>query len=163
MSSPLTTLAVILCEPQQPGNIGAVARAMANFGVTDLRLVRPCAHLHPEARKFAAHGHPLLGQARLFADLDSALNGIDLSIAATCRSGRLRGELLDSTRLPELVAALPAGARTALVFGREDRGLATAEVALCTRAVAIATFGPASSFNLAQAVLVFLYELARRP
>ena len=136
---------------------------MANFGVTDLRLVRPCAHLHPEARKFAAHGHLLLGQARIFADLDSALLDSDLSIAATCRGGRMRGELLDSTRLPDLVATLPAGARTALVFGREDRGLSTAEVARCSNAIAIATYGPAASLNLAQAVLVFLYELARRP
>lgn len=156
-------LAVILCEPQQPGNIGAVARAMANFGVADLRLVRPCAHLHPEARKFAAHGHTLLGSARIYPDLAAALAGIDLSIAATRRGGRLRGELLDTTELPGLVGALPPGRRAGLVFGREDCGLSSADVALCTHAAAIATRGPALSLNLAQAVLVFLYELARAP
>jgi len=136
---------------------------MANFGVDDLRLVRPCAHLHPEARKFAAHGHALLGRARIYPDLTAALAGVDMSIAATRRGGRLRGDLLDTTELPERFAALPPGARAGLVFGREDCGLSTADVALCTHAAAIATCGPAVSLNLAQAVLVFLYELRRAP
>jgi tRNA/rRNA methyltransferase len=136
---------------------------MGNFGVSDLRLVNPCAHLHSEAHKFAANASPLLGSAQVFPDLASALYGLDLSIAATRRGGQRRAELLDSSELPALVATLPAGSRVGLVFGREDVGLSNAEVVLCSRAAAIATSAAGlGSLNLAQAVLLFLYELARR-
>ncbi len=157
----LDQVAVILCEPRQPGNIGAVARAMANFGACDLRLVNPCLYLHPEARKFAANGYPLLGAARVFNDLPAALKGLDLTIATTRRGGRLRGQLLDSTALPALLVEFPPGARVGLVFGREDCGLSSDQVALCSHAASVATCEPVGSLNLGQAVLLFLYELSR--
>jgi tRNA/rRNA methyltransferase len=156
-------LAIILCEPQSPGNIGAVARAMANFGVQDLRLVNPCEHLHPEARKFAVGASHLLGSARLYPDLASARADLHLTIATTRRPGRLRGELLDSTELPALLTAAPANARIGLVFGREDCGLSSDEVAQCTHAARVVTSSDVGSLNLAQALLLFLYELARDP
>lgn len=154
-------LAIILCAPQQPGNIGATVRAMANFGVSDLRLVNPCPHLHPEARKFAVHAHPLLGTAKVYHSLADALADRHLSIATTRRSGRLRGELLDSTALPGLLATLPPTAQIAVVFGREDSGLSSDEVALCTHAATVATTDALGSLNLSQAVLLFLYEIFR--
>jgi tRNA/rRNA methyltransferase len=154
-------LAVILCAPQQPGNIGATVRAMANFGVTDLRLVNPCPHLHPEARKFAVNAHPLLGTAKVYSNLPDALADCHLSIATTRRSGRLRGDLLDSSTVPKLLATLPSETRIALVFGREDSGLSSEEVALCSHAATVATTNELGSLNLAQAVLLFLYEIFR--
>ncbi|PKN12826.1 MAG: RNA methyltransferase [Deltaproteobacteria bacterium HGW-Deltaproteobacteria-4] len=154
-------LAIILCSPQQPGNIGATVRAMSNFGVTDLRLVNPCPHLHPEARKFAVNAHPLLGTAKVYSSLPDALADCHLSIATTRRSGRLRGDLLDSTAVPELLATLPPDTRIALVFGREDSGLSSEEVALCSHAATVATTNELGSLNLAQAVLLFLYEIFR--
>jgi len=158
----LQRLAVILVEPQQPGNVGMVCRAMANFGVSDLRLVNPCQFLHPEARKFAVAANHLLGAARVFSDLPAALADLQLSIATTRRSGRLRGRLLDSTDLPGLVDALPAGARVGLVFGREDAGLTSSEIALCSLAATVATAHEVGSLNLSQAVLLVLYELSRK-
>jgi tRNA/rRNA methyltransferase len=156
-------LSIILVEPQQPGNIGMVCRAMANFGVSDLRLVNPCQHLHPEARKFAVAANHLLGSAQVFATLPEALADLQLTVATTRRSGRLRGELLDSTELPARLATLPEAARIGLVFGREDAGLTSEEVALCTLAATVATASELGSLNLSQAVLLLLYELARRP
>ncbi len=164
MLQPLSRhLAVILVEPQQPGNIGMVCRAMANFGIRDLRLVNPCPYRHPEARKFAVAGHPLLGTATTFTGLAAALADVHLAVAATRRAGRLRGTLHPSCELPELVARLPSDGTVALVFGREDRGLTSAELALCTVGVRIPSSGDAGSLNLAQAVLALLYELHRRP
>jgi tRNA/rRNA methyltransferase len=154
-------LAIILVSPQQPGNIGATVRAMANFGVTDLRLVNPCPHLHPEARKFAVNAHPLLGTAKVYRSLPDALADCHLAIATTRRSGRLRGDLLDSTAVPGLLATLPAETQIALVFGREDSGLSSDEVALCSHAATVATTDELGSLNLAQAVLLFLYEIFR--
>jgi tRNA/rRNA methyltransferase len=164
MSLPsLEHVAVILVEPQNPGNIGMVCRAMANFGASDLRLVNPCAYLHPEARKFAVAANHLLGQARLFPDLPAAIADLQLTVATTRRTGRLRGELLDIAELPELQATLPPTGRMGLVFGREDAGLTSEEVALCSRAATVATAAGVGSLNLAQAVLLFLHELARVP
>lgn len=154
-------IAVILCEPQQPGNIGAVARAMGNFGLSDLRLINPCQYLHPEARKFAVNAHPLLGSARVYPDLSAALADRQLSIATTRRSGRLRGRLYDSSEVPALLDTVPAAAPIGLVFGREDSGLTSDEVALCTHAATVATTDDLGSLNLGQAVLLFLYEIAR--
>ena len=158
---PPQRLAIILCSPQQPGNIGATVRAMANFGVTELRLVNPCPHLHPEARKFAVNAHPLLGTAKVYSRLPDALADCHLSIATTRRCGRLRGDLLDSTAVPGLLATLPTEARIGLVFGREDSGLSSEEVALCSHAATVATTDELGSLNLAQAVLLFLYEIFR--
>jgi tRNA/rRNA methyltransferase len=157
----LHNICIILVEPQSPGNIGMVARAMGNFGARELRLVNPCPHLHPEARKFAVGAAPLLGDARLYPDLQSALADLHLSVAATRRSGRLRGATLDVAEIPAELVRLSLGHRAGLVFGREDAGLTTAEVALCTLSAQIPTDPQLGSLNLAQAVLVFLYELSR--
>lgn len=156
-------ISVVLVEPQSPGNIGMVVRAMANFGVSDLRLVNPCQHLHPEARKFAVAAAPLLGSARIFPDLNAALADLPMAVAATRRTGKLRGELLDVAAAACLAAAKPPTERLGLVFGREDSGLTSEEVALCTHSATIATAPEVGSINLAQAVLVFLYEFTRHP
>jgi tRNA/rRNA methyltransferase len=154
-------IAIVLVEPQSPGNIGMVCRAMINFGVSDLRLVNPCAHLHPEAHKLAVGGAPLLGTARLYPTLEAALADLTISVAATRRAGRLRGDLLPVSEVPEVCAALPEGGKAGFVFGREDSGLTSAEVSLCSHAAVIPTNPECGSLNLAQAVLVFLYELSR--
>lgn len=164
MNAPsLEHVTVILVEPQNPGNIGMVCRAMANFGASDLRLVNPCAHLHPEARKFAVAANHLLGQAKLFPDLAAAVGDLPITVATTRRTGRLRGELLDIAEVPRLQAMLRPGKRMGLVFGREDAGLTSEEVALCSHAATVATTAAVGSLNLAQAVLLFLHELARIP
>jgi tRNA/rRNA methyltransferase len=156
-------LTIVLVEPQHPGNIGMVCRAMANFGVSDLRLVNPCQYLHPEARKFAVAANHLLGQARVFADLPAAIADLHVTIATTRRSGRLRGDLLDIGEVPALRRQLPPGGRMGLVFGREDVGLTSDEVSQCSHAATVATSVEVGSINLAQAVLLFVHELTRYP
>lgn len=156
-------LAIILVEPRHPGNIGMVCRAMANFGVCDLRLVNPCDYLHPDAHKLAVFASDLLGQAVVYRHLDEALADLEISVATTRRPGRLRGELIDIAQLSEPLRSLSSRGRVGLVFGREDAGLTNAEVALCRYAATIATSEQSGSLNLAQAVVVCLYELCRRP
>lgn len=157
-------LVVILVEPRTPGNVGMVARAMRNFGVEELRLVNPCDHLAPEARKFAVEAAPLLEAARRYPDLGAALADCPWAVAATRRSGKRRGgSLLPVVEVPGLLASLGGEDRLALVFGREDCGLASDEVALCSHTATIPTPGSLGSLNLAQAVLLFLYEATRTP
>ncbi len=160
---PFDSPAIVLCGPQIPGNVGAVARAMANFGLSDLRLVTPCDHLAEEARMFAAGATHLLEAARVYPDLAAAISDLQMTVATTRREGRLRGRLLDSTQVPALLGSLPCGARAGLVFGREQSGLTSDEVALCSHTATVATSSTTGSLNLAQAVLLFLYELARQP
>lgn len=162
-SSSLRDVSVILVEPQSPGNIGMVCRAMANFGAADLRLVNPCHHLHPEACKFAVGARPLLGAARIYPDLFSAIRDLHMTIATTRRRGRLRGRLLDIGEIPALRSGLPSSVRMGLIFGREDAGLTSDETAMCSHAATVNTASEVGSLNLAQAVLLFLHELARHP
>lgn len=152
---------IILVEPQHSGNIGMVARAMANFGARELRLVNPVPHLDLDARKFALHAASILEEARLYPDLATALGDLHLSVATTRRSGEHREVPLILAELPQRCRALPAGQRFGLVFGREDSGLTSAEVASCTLAATIPTDPGFASLNLAQAVGITLYELAR--
>lgn len=151
--------AIILVEPQHPGNVGMVARAMANFGASELRLVNPCDHLAFDARKFSLHAFPLLEEAKLYPDLASALADLHLSVATTRRSGENRRVPLILSDLPQQLN--PAAGRCGIVFGREDTGLTSAEVALCSLGVTIPTDPAFASLNLAQAVGIVLYELSR--
>jgi tRNA/rRNA methyltransferase len=162
-SEPLKSPAIVLCGPQIPGNVGAVARAMANFELSDLRLVNPCNHLAEEARMFAVGATHVLEAARVYPDLAAAISDLQMTVATTRREGRLRGRMLDSTQVPALLGSLPDGARTGLVFGREQSGLTSEEVALCSHTAAVTTSNATGSLNLAQAVVLFLYELARQP
>nr|WP_246559353.1 RNA methyltransferase [Geoanaerobacter pelophilus] len=151
-------MSIVLVEPQSPGNVGMVCRAMKNFGFSDLRLVNPCPLDHPEALKFAVSAKGMLESARIFGSLEEALADCPLSVATTRRHGKYRQEIFAP---PEIVARIRSGIpanRAALVFGREDSGLTTDEVALCRWQATIPTdeFG---SLNLAQAVLLFCYEL----
>jgi tRNA/rRNA methyltransferase len=156
------TPVIILCEPQTPGNIGSVARAMANFGASDLRLVNPCDHLHLESKKMAVGAVHLLESAHIFPDLTSAVSDLHISVATTRRDGVLRGELIESSRLQEqLLNTLSDQTRLGLVFGREDSGLTNDEISLCSHVATVTTSDDQGSLNLAQAVLLFLYEISR--
>ncbi len=155
---------IILCEPQNPGNIGSVARAMANFGASDLRLVAPCDYLHPEAKKFAVGAVHLLESATIYPDLATAVSDLEISIATTRRTGQLRGNLIESTELHDrLLSTLSTQTKLGLVFGREDSGMTSDEIALCSHVATVSTSDEQGSLNLAQAVLLFLYEIARQP
>ena len=154
---------VVLCEPQSPGNIGSVARAMANFGAIDLRLVTPCDHLHPDAKKFAVGAVHLLESAKIYPDLATAVSDLQISIATTRREGELRGKLIESANIhAQLLDGLTANTRLGLVFGREDSGLTSSELALCSHVATVSTSDEQGSLNLAQAVLLFLYEISRQ-
>lgn len=159
MSKHLDSVSIILVEPQSPGNIGMVCRAMKNMGLSDLRIVAGCDHLDSEAYKFAVSANDLLEQARIFSTLTDALHDVEISVATTRRAGKYRQELLD----PEQVAGrlcLHTGP-TALVFGREDHGLSTEDLAQCTLQATIPSSSAYGSLNLAQAVLLFCWELSR--
>lgn len=159
----LGRIAVVLVGPSHPGNIGAAARAMKNMGLVRLRLVAPAQFPHAEASALASGATDILAGAEVYPDLGAALADRDWVVGTTAR-GR---ELTIPVRAPdeaagELVAQAVAGRGPAVVFGRESHGLSNAELDLCNRLVRIPTAGEYGSLNLAQAVLVVVYELRRR-
>lgn len=152
-------ISIILVEPQHPGNIGMVCRAMKNMGLSDLRLVNPCQHLHPEAFKFAVSAKDLLEGARDFNTLADALADCPLSVGTTRRHGKYRQEIYTPKEVIDKIGPELWDNRAAIVFGREDHGLTTEELSLCRWHATIPTAGEYGSLNLAQAVLIFSYEL----
>lgn len=159
---PFHTFSLVLVEPKAAANMGAVARAMKNFGFSSLRLVRPRAdHLSPAARNLAVSAADLLEQARVYDSLGEALADSQFSLGTSRRFGKYRSEFLLPAQAAEAIAAR-ASLRTALVFGREESGLTTAELDLCQGLLTIPTHDSLPSMNLAQAVTVCLYELSRQ-
>jgi tRNA/rRNA methyltransferase len=153
-------IVVVLVSPQGPLNVGSVCRVMANFGVSDLRLVAPEAdYLSDPARKMAVKAGYLLEQARVFPTLPEALADIQLAIGTTRRFGKYREDLVHPDQAARQALPLTGSGRIALVFGREDSGLLTEELDSCQLLMTIPTESALGSMNLAQAVSVALYEL----
>jgi tRNA/rRNA methyltransferase len=152
-------VSIVLVEPQSPGNVGMVCRAMKNMGLSRLRLVNPCPTDHPEALKFAVSARDLLEGAARFPSLREALSDSPFSVATTRRHGKYRQEIFTPEEIAAKIRSAEGGGGIALVFGREDSGLTTDEVALCRWHATIPTAGDFGSLNLAQAVLIFAYEL----
>jgi len=151
--------AIILSEPQLGENIGACARAMANFGLRDLRLVKPRdGWPNPKAEAMAVGAAPLIAAAQIHGSVDSAIGPLRLVFAATARDRAMAKPVLTPTeaarRLREAASnSIPTG----VLFGNERAGLTNDEVAIADCVVTIPTAGFAS-LNLGQAVLIMGYE-----
>ncbi|MGN6592079.1 MAG: RNA methyltransferase [Terriglobales bacterium] len=148
---------IVLVRVRNPLNIGAAARAMANFGLEDLALVEPYAAAWDTVRSARA-GLAVLEHARTFATLPEAVAGCDAVVGTSAGTGRVPELPLEEWQT--VAASLPAG-RTALVFGSEKTGLGVEEISYCHRLARISTRPEAPSMNLGQAVAVCAYELTR--
>jgi tRNA/rRNA methyltransferase len=158
----LDRISFVLVEPQQPGNIGSCARALANMGLSRLVLVSPPDHRGGDARRMAMGGSAVLEQARVTRSLPQALAETGLVIGTTRRTGKNRGPLLGiEAAAARAVDAAREGNEVALVFGREDSGLTTEELDACGLLATIPADASYPSLNLAQAVLVAAYEVRR--
>jgi len=164
MAPSLHPCRVVLVRPEVAGNIGATARAMHNFGLTDLALVAPVADpLSAAARQRSTQGEFILHQARRVATLDEALADCGLVAGTSAQVGgpfRRQSVGPPDEVMPEIVAALASGP-AALVFGPEPSGLSNAEVTRCHWLIHIPTSPDYPALNLGQAVAVCLYELRR--
>ncbi|HYA35724.1 MAG TPA: RNA methyltransferase [Candidatus Binataceae bacterium] len=156
----LENIAIVLVRPLKPGNIGSVARALKNMGLSDLRLVAPEASPSAqEALAMAVHARDVLESARIYPKLADALSDRTLVVGTTCREGLYRAEVrpLRETAL-ELVATAGSN-KIAILFGAEDTGLTNRELKSCQRLIRIPSGPQYASLNLAQAVMVVAYEL----
>lgn len=158
----LQRLIVVLVQPETPGNVGFVARAMANFGIRTLRIVGADPRQEEQARTFSVHALDILESAEIFPDLHSALEGTHVAWAATARTGGNHSVTRAVVTLAELPDPTSLNGRVALVFGRESSGLTNEEIDLCDLAFSIPTSAKYPSINLSHAVAVSLYDLFMR-
>lgn len=151
---------IVLVNTTHPGNIGGVARAMKNMGLSRLCLVAPKQFPDPQAEWRAASALDVLEQARVVSTLDEALADSQFIVGTSARDRRIPWPLLDprgcAARIGELT---DAGERISILFGREDRGLTNDELKRCNLHLHIPSAPEYSSLNLAMAVQIVCYEV----
>ncbi len=162
LESTFARIRVVLIEPTYSGNLGQVARAMRNFGLTRLWLAGGRADPDAdEARWYAREeGAPVLDQARRVDSLDEAVGECRVVIGTSRRLGRRRGPARPPADLWRALVPWNREHEVALVFGREAHGLSTPELDRCTDLLWVPTDPACPSLNLAHAVAVVGYTLA---
>lgn len=151
---------IVLVEPREAGNVGAVARAMKNFGLSDLVIVGEMPPLHPIAEWWSSGAEDLVAGVRHVATLHEAISDSHLTVATTSSRGRVIEDDLSPREIGALSSDLREGEILALVFGREDRGLTREETMLCHRRAVVPTNPDFPTMNLAQTVAIFCYQLS---
>src|SRR3954471_12756557 len=146
---------VILVEPQLADNIGSVARAMANFGLSELRLVSPRQGWpHERAVVMAAGADRVLDGAKLYGSVEAAVGDLNYVFAATARAHDQAKPVVDAAAAAHVAAGkVAAGESVGLMFGRERNGLENHEVALADGIITLPVNPAFASLNLAQAVV----------
>ena len=153
---------VVLVKPLHDANVGAVCRAMKNFGAKDLALVAPRCKLGFEAKLYAKHSEEVLRNAKTVKTLAEAVKGCDLVVGTTGAPRRYREkEFKNCLLLQQLPERVATAKKPALVFGSEDSGLNAEESAQCDFLVTIPANPEHPVLNLSHAVAVVLYELCR--
>ncbi len=152
---------VVLVRPRNPLNIGACARAMANFGLTDLVVLDPYEPVWQETRS-APDAEQVVLNARLASTWDDAVDPCDLVLGSSSFHQRpLEQSTIELPNLGRYLTAYPASTPLALVLGSERSGLSNEELVRCQAVIHIPTLKTTSSMNLGQATAVILYELRR--
>jgi tRNA/rRNA methyltransferase len=156
----LTGPVVILVEPQLGENIGMTARAMGNFGLTNLRIVNPRdGWPNVSAQRAAAGADHILDRAELFDTVEQAVADCSLLFATTARAhDQAKPVVAPEAAAQQIAAGIEGGGTVGILFGRERYGLQNEEVALANRIITFPVNPGFASLNLAQAVLLIGYE-----
>jgi TrmH family RNA methyltransferase len=157
--SALDRIRVVLVRPKNPGNVGAVARAMKNMGLVDLVLVAPRAFRRSRAEVLAIHARDVLERARVVASLAEAVADCGRVFGTTCRPGAYRRRAANPREAAVEILEAACGNPVALVFGPEDTGLSNEDLRLCDALVRIPSHADYPSLNVAQAAVVCFYEI----
>jgi len=155
----------VLMEPRHPGNVGAIARAMQNFGFKDLVLVDPlCSALDPICRKRAVHAQKILENSRriTFDQLRSEFHTLVATTAIVGTSFNLLRAPLSPSQLVEAISGLDLeNKNVGILFGRETHGLHNDEILACDFTVSIPTPKENPTLNLSHAATILMYELSK--
>ena len=155
----LNSVKIVLVGTTHPGNIGAAARAMKNMGFRHLSLVKPKEFPSDVATYRSKAAKDILENALIFNNLEEAVVDCELVIGTSARDRKVPWPILSPKESAEEVSKSLKIHKTAIVFGREDRGLTNEELGLCNYHVHIPTDPEYSSLNLSQAVQILVYEI----
>ena len=153
------SIRIVLVGTTHPGNIGAVARAMKNMGLTDLVLVEPKYFPHEDATARASGAEDLLESATVVSTLDEALADCVFTAGASARSRAIEWPCMEPRECAAKLVETSAGGPVAVVFGPEKSGLSNSDLDRCQVLLTIPTNPDFSSLNIAMAVQVITYEL----
>ena len=156
--------AIILCEPQLGENVGTTARAMANFGLWDLRLVNP-RDGWPNERAIAAASRAdhVIEKVQVFSTLEEAIADLSMVFATTARRRDIQKPVFGPEEAAQkIISHIGTGGGAGLLFGRERWGLYNEEISLADAIVTLPVEAAFASLNIAQAVLVMAYEWRRQ-
>lgn len=152
---------IVLVRPQLGQNIGKAARAMLNFGLTEMRLVTPRdGWPNPDAGPAASGADVVLEQATVFDSVENAVADCSTIFASTVRRRDLVMPVVGPQEMADRIAA--STARSAILFGPERSGLETEDVALANAIVTVPINPEFGSLNLAQAVILLAYEWSKK-
>jgi len=155
----LDSISIILVRPKFPENIGSVARAMKNMGLSRLVIVNGSSPLHANVYKLASGAEDILERAEELSNLREAISELKCLVGMTSRGGRDRYPDLTPKALGKEIVSLSQENSIGLAFGSEKEGLTNEELSLCHFYVRIPSMESFPSLNLAQAVMVVCYEL----
>ena len=152
---------IVLVRPQLGQNIGKAARAMLNFGLTEMRLVAPRdGWPNPDAGPSASGADVVLEEAQVFETVQQAIADCSNVYASTVRRRDLVMPVITPEQMADGISGSPG--RTAILFGPERSGLETEDVALANAIVTVPINPEFGSLNLAQAVILLAYEWSKR-
>lgn len=154
---------IVFVEPETPGNIGFLARAMKNFGLSDLVLINPC-NIENDTYYKAMHAKEIITNHRTYNSLEEFIEAenMDFTVATT-------GEAGGSYNLPRIAVtpeqfaeSLNVNGKVAIVFGREGDGLTNREISLCDLVVSIPTHEKYPIMNISHAAAIIFYEIFKK-
>ncbi|MEN6508532.1 MAG: RNA methyltransferase [Smithella sp.] len=153
-------ISIVLFRPKYAGNIGSVARAAKNMGITRIVVVGAKEFDREEMEQRSTHlAADVLDRIVYERSIEEALGGFNYIVGTTARIGKARGPFVSPRTAAQNIAGLSQNNKIALLFGPEDTGLANDQLRLCHSVVTIPTSREFTSLNLSQAVMILCYEI----
>ena len=153
-------ISIVLYKPKYAGNIGSVARAAKNMGISKIVVVGTADYDREAMQQRSTHlAADVLDQILYFDSIEAALGGFNYIVGTTARLGKARGPFVSPRAAAQNIADLSQKNSIALLFGPEDTGLANDQLRLCHSVVTIPTSREFTSLNLSQAVMILCYEI----
>jgi tRNA/rRNA methyltransferase len=153
-------ISIVLHKPKYAGNIGSVARAAKNMGISNIVVVGKTGFDRDAMQQRSTHlASDVLDQIRYFDSIEEALGSFNYIVGTTARLGKARGPFIAPRAVAQDIADISQKNKVALLFGPEDTGLANEELRLCHAVVTIPTSREFTSLNLSHAVMILCYEI----
>jgi tRNA/rRNA methyltransferase len=153
-------ISIVLYKPKYAGNIGSVARAAKNMGISNIMVVGTSGFDREEMQQRSTHlAADVLDQIQHVEGVEEALGGFNYIVGTTARLGKARGPFIAPRSAALDIAGISQKNKVALLFGPEDTGLANDQLRLCHAVVTIPTSKEFTSLNLSHAVMILCYEI----